>query len=405
MKLAINLAWCNRNLEQEYNKWLSICSSNNIKLVRIFLCSWGINALFDDKDIKLLENVIKNAYAKRMDVCLVINNFVDYNINNYSDINNKMYSWKKNPYFKKYKNTKNFFKTIDVDYLSKIEHILNRMSKYKNIRYIEIMNEIDQIECPNKILINWVNSLIKKLKIMFKDRYIYTCSVSNYELFNMFSKKINCYVDLHFYSFPYESAMENIEYIIKRHSILYLGEYAKYSDSAYLNDINSKIYFASGLWAAYFYNLKYSPLHWWWQHLLNNKDYINIVNVYNILINKLGKVKKVENVNIKFKFISRNDNKLEKKKIKERLDTLIKHPLFIFNEFRNIKKFIKKKFSEKSKIICRKILLYEKDVYYLECSNDIIIEDNINKDKMIDLLSGIEKNYTKNISRGVYIIF
>ena len=96
---------------------------------------------------------------------------------------------------------------------------------------------------------------------------------------------------------------------------------------------------------------------------------------------------------------------LEKKKIKERLDTLIKHPLFIFNEFRNIKKFIKKKFSEKSKIICRKILLYEKDVYYLECSNDIIIEDNINKDKMIDLLSGIEKNYTKNISRGVYIIF
>ena len=76
------------------------------------------------------------------------------------------------------------------------------------------------------------------------------------------------------------TAIENIEYINSKGDILYLGEYAKYSDSSYLDSLESKIYFASGLWGFYFYNLNYPPLHWWWQDLLNDEEYIKISREY-----------------------------------------------------------------------------------------------------------------------------
>ena len=132
---------------------------------------------------------------------------------------------------------------------------------------------------------------------------------------------MNCYVDLHMYSFPYENAIENIEYIIDKHNVLYLGEYAKHSDSSYINDMDSKMYFISGLWGSYFYNLTYTPMHWWWEETLNDSDYLALIDIYNLISGKLDTVKKVEKINLLYKIYGELNtfNQSEKNKIKERL--------------------------------------------------------------------------------------
>ena len=405
-RLAVNLGWSSdRNIRDDYYEWFSLCKKHNISFVRIFLCSWSINALYDKDFLPILCDVIKCARKNKIEVCLVLSNFVDYNINNYSDINNKKYSWQYNPYYDKYKGVKKFFKQLDKDYIDTIKHVLSVLSKYSNVKYIEIMNEIDQVKCSNKILINWVNQLIQNLEKNFNDRYIYTCSISNHELFTKFKDKMNCYVDLHFYSFPYENAIRNIEYIFNKQNILYLGEYAKHSDSSYLNEIDSKIYFTSGLWSSYFYKLKYCPLHWWWKDLLYNIEYIKIINFYKDITNKLGNISAIEKIKINYKIVSDKNNNLEKNKIKGRLNNLFKHPLFIFYELKSIKKFINKKRCKVSNVVIRKIIIKNKIIYYLECNDDIIIEDNIHKNYIVNLISGEKKKYNKKILKGNYLIF
>ena len=63
-KLGINLGWYkeeagNQEIFNQYKNWLNICRENNIKLVRIFLTRWSINALFDDDKLDLLIKIIK----------------------------------------------------------------------------------------------------------------------------------------------------------------------------------------------------------------------------------------------------------------------------------------------------------------------------------------------------------
>lgn len=406
-KGAINLAWSSsKNIEQDYYNWFSICEKNNIKFVRIFLCSWSINALYDKKNIMLLKKVIQRAEKYGIEICLVLNNFVDFNIDTYSDINNPTYSWLNNPYSKKYKNATKFFKVMDLDYFNNIINVLQEIYSYDNIKYIEIVNEIDQIYCSNEILIKWLNKLLYKLRRIYDERYTFTCSISNYELYDYYRKKADCYIDLHFYSFPFESAIENIEYINKKSKLLYLGEYAKYSDNSYLKTDNAKIYFSSGLWGAYFCKLNFVPLHWWWQKLLINKEYMRIITLFNSITEELGEIEQIEQIrDLKYNSISKQHNDLEYKKIKSRLTTLVKHPLYIFKDYRNIKKFLTKKLHKQNEVIIRKIISNKKEVIYLECKNDIKIMSGFQYEKAINLVSGKEQKCDKYFSKGNYIIF
>ncbi len=404
-KFSINLAFSDKDILNDYYKWLSICFDNDIKFVRIFLCSFGVNALFDKESLKILKNILDKALEKEIEVCLVLNNFTDYNVNTYLDINDKRYSWLNNPYYFKYKKAKNFFKVVDKDYFESLTRVLNVIEEYSNVKYIELMNEIDQIECSNIILINWLNDLILLLKNKYGERFVYSSSISNHRLFEKFRKNINCYVDLHFYSFPYVTAIENIEYINSKGDILYLGEYAKYSDSSYLDSLESKIYFVSGLWGFYFYNLNYPPLHWWWQDLLNDEEYIKIIDVFKDLSAKFGKVRGISKGKTDYRIYDKVSDVNEKQKIKERLLNLLKHPLFIFDEFKNIKKFIGRKFVKQSDVIFRNIILEDKVIYYLECNSNIVFNGNFNGKKSINLLTGVESKCKKNIPKGIYIIF
>ncbi|MCL2860542.1 MAG: hypothetical protein FWF46_08395 [Oscillospiraceae bacterium] len=403
-KMSINLCWdtSEKNTIENYKKWIDTCEKNKIEVIRIISCSWSINFLYEHEDMRKLIEIIEYAKIKNIEICLVLNNFVDFNIKNYNDINNERYSWIANKYSDYYKKPTNFFKNVDKEYLNNILNVLFKIYEYDNICYIEIMNEIDQIHCNKRVLANWCNKINKNIIDKFPNRYKILCSISNYALYEYYKRKLNCFVDLHFYSFPYESAYRNIE----KYDVLSF-EYAKNSDKHYLQDYNSKIYFCSGIWGAFILKRAITPMHWWWQELLSNKNYLTIMDVLSKNVSDFGEILDVTNYNVSYELLYSNSEKRESNKIIQRLINLIKHPSFIVNEFKSIRKFIIKKLKKEELTLCRKVKTDKCVFYYLETYSFIkILNQELLHMEAIDLITG-EKFKVKSVEKlcGNFIIY
>lgn len=369
---GINIAWNleNTDIVKYYYYWIDYCYENNIKLIRIILTSLGCNALNQKEDIKKLIEIIDYGNKNEIEVVLVVNNFVDFNNKTYCDSNNALYSWKSNIYCEKYGKNINFFKKLDNEYITSVIYLLDKIKKFKNIKKIELFNEIDQVQCNKKILKCWIISLKKALIDKYKSRYEFFCSIADYNNYNRFNTDSNLKIDIHLYSFPYESAFLNIEYLhlLDPQNKMLLGEFAKNSDSPYLSQLESKIYFCSGIWASFFYNYDNIPLHWWWEETRKNEEYKKIINIfesYSIMYDyPKNKIQKISNgVNYEIE-----DNNIENKineynKIKYRLINLIKHPFYLKSELQGIKKYIKKKTKKEENCNVYKINKNDGDFY------------------------------------------
>ena len=383
--LAMNICWNHKNHNQYnyYVKFIDWCAKYNIKLIRIIFSKWGLNCVYNKDEVIVLKKILEYATEKKLDIVLTLLNFTDFNMVNYLDINDKNYSWLFNKYRDKYKKNTSFFQTVDNDLVEDINFILKNIKKYKNVKYIEIMNEIDQVNCNDKKLINWCNSLIDILLNKYPN-YIYTCSISNYQKYSLYKKKMKCYVDLHAYSFPMESAFLNLQYMSRDNALLYVGEYAKNSDYPYMDNYKSKLYFTSGLWGAYFLRLTYTPMSWWWDEIIDNIEYENIIDFYNLNSNfEVTNIEKESINDTKLEYIKDNSNKnmIENKKIIERIKNIMIHPLFLFKEFKNIKKYLTKKTLKESNVHLYRINSNFKKKYYIEC--DVHVK--------LDLFSIIQK--------------
>ena len=160
--------------------------------------------------------------------------------------------------------------------------------------------------------------------------------------------------------------------------ILYFGEYAKNSDYSYIDDYGSKLYFTSGLWGSYFLKLTYSAMSWWWDDIIINSDYERIIDFYNK--NNLNfqfdgfEEMSTEELSIEYNNNSTNKHTHEINKIIERIINLLKHPLFIFNELKNIRKFLSRKLKKEKSLKVYKIWSKSKKIFYIECNEECIID-------------------------------
>ena len=406
-KFAINIAWeelGTRNADYYFIR-IDQASKLGVKMIRIILCSWNLNPIFNKSDLERLMNIIKHANNKRIDIVLTLFNFPDFNKFNYLDTGNKKYSWYSNVLRKKYKRPKSFFKNVDCEIIDKIIKLLEKISIFDNVKIIEIMNEIDQVQINNSILINWCNNLFKILSKKFS-KYQFSVSISNYCYYDFFKNKLLCYVDLHSYSFPMDSSCKNLLYLAKKQKeILYIGEYSKNSDRGYINEYNSMIYFTSSLWISKALGLAYTPMSWWWDDVLTNEKYKKIINIFNKL-EKQYSFTEIEQclINESEYYINEmTKDKIERKKIKERLVNLLKHPLFIKYELNNIKKFIIKKKNTNEEILIFK-LSNNNDNFYMEVNKNVLIDlklifkDNF---EIIDLITG-KKHVLKDGKSKLY---
>ena len=376
----MNFCWnpSNSNTLKTYISYIDWCDKHKIKIIRIIFSKWGLNCIYDKKDVIIFKQIVQYASTKNISIIISLLNFTDFNTINYLDINNENFSWKFNKYQIIDKKVSKFFKKINDVLIEDISYVLDSIAEYNNIKFIEIMNEIDQVNYNDVILINWCNKLIDILSKNYK-KYIFTCSVSNHQKYDLYREKLNCYVDLHFYSFPSESAFKNLQYVIDNYKeILYFGEYAKNSDYSYMKDYGSKLYFTSGLWGSYFLKLTYSAMSWWWDDIIINSEYEKIIDFYNtnnhnFQFDNFEEIS-TEGLSIEYNNNSTNKDTIEKNKIIERIINLLKHPLFIFKELKSIRKYLSRKLKKEKSLTVYRINSKSKKIFYIECNEECIID-------------------------------
>ncbi len=378
--IGMNFCWnpSNSNTLKTYISYIDWCDKHKIKIIRIIFSKWGLNCIYDKKDVIIFKQIVQYASTKNISIIISLLNFTDFNTINYLDINNENFSWKFNKYQIIDKKVSKFFKKINDVLIEDISYVLDSIAEYNNIKFIEIMNEIDQVNYNDVILINWCNKLIDILSKNYK-KYIFTCSVSNHQKYDLYREKLNCYVDLHFYSFPSESAFKNLQYVIDNYKeILYFGEYAKNSDYSYMKDYGSKLYFTSGLWGSYFLKLTYSAMSWWWDDIIINSEYEKIIDFYNtnnhnFQFDNFEEIS-TEGLSIEYNNNSTNKDTIEKNKIIERIINLLKHPLFIFKELKSIRKYLSRKLKKEKSLTVYRINSKSKKIFYIECNEECIID-------------------------------
>ncbi len=341
--VGVNLAWShnrqsNEEIFQQYQSWITKCSSQNIGVVRIFVTRWSLNALFDDTRRDLLNQIISFASERKIEVVLVINHFTDFIRHHERDLASDEYIWRTFPL--KTTSLTNFFDKPSEEYVEIVRRLLADLRTCSNIQRIELFNEIDLVDVSRKILVSWCNQLINTLDL--QDRFDFFISVAHQNNYHFFKNHCSVPVDIHFYNYPFENAFQSLEDYKKISDNLLFGEYAKFSDEPRLERCDARSFFCSGLWGGFFLKLKTSPMHWWWEELLQNESCANIMNTFHNI--KLAET--VPFVSFEIKNIQRtkqtNISNANKGKLQTRLTTLIRNPRLVKREYAAIAKFVKK---------------------------------------------------------------
>ncbi len=237
-KLGINLGWFGeelsiREIEEQYYQWLDICQKHDIKVVRIFLVQWSINALFKSEMLDLFIRISYYANNKSIEIIPVLNHYTDFVKIYQQDFHNDKYTWKN--YDLKKKRIKDFFKKIDNSYIEKIDLFFEAIASCSNIKQIELFNELNKTAVTKTLQINWINVLYEHLTTKTNNKYKFIVSISNYSEINYYKKKIKFKIDIHCYSYPYSFSIKNMEILNHKHQTCFLfAEYGKYSDFSYL---------------------------------------------------------------------------------------------------------------------------------------------------------------------------
>lgn len=340
---AINLAWNSeqKNFVEQYCKWLDVCKIHKIRCVRLFLVPWGIYPYDSSEHLEHLCSIVSYAEKKEIDIILVIDTYVNYCIHTYRDFENDEYGWNSNIFFKGQSIIDFLNESGQSDYLKKVVEILFNIKQYKNVLNIELCNEIDQIEANRNSIVNWINNSIDELTSLFDCRYRFLVSIADYRNYYSFSKNISCQCDIHTYRFPYNTAIENYNFYKKKFPSAWISEFACFSDYAYSETIESKIYFAAMIIGASLTSNSILPASWWWENIMGNPEYMKIFTYASTLDLPLIKKKDIQ-IRVNEVEHYRKDDKKLREKISYRLAVLRKNPFFLVQEVPAITKFVKK---------------------------------------------------------------
>lgn len=341
---SMNLAWPieQKKSKEEYQAWLKLCKKYNIKRVRVFLVPWGINPIENSSDIALLCDVIQLAQEYSVEVILVIDTYVNYVRYSYRDFLDSEFGWKTNRFSSIYTLDSFLAMSGKTQYLVDISGLLQKIKKYSNVNKIELCNEIDQIESKRKYVIQWINNSISVLSNEFGSRFDYRVSISDYRKYSCFAKRLKCNCDIHSYRFPYNTAMENYQYLTNMFPMAWISEFACFSDFAYADSMESHIYFNAMVLCAFFENCKDYPAPWWWEKIVPDPAYMSIYKWLDVIKDEFIS-SKTDDISIKEIEQTHATDVKTKNKIRYRLSVLIKNPGYIKQEIPAITKFLRKR--------------------------------------------------------------
>jgi len=344
-RYSINLAWPSgqKSFEEEYRNWIKMCKEYNINYIRVFLVPWGLNPIDSPKDLQLLCEVLQMAQRHSIEVVLVLDTYVNYVKYSYRDFLNSEYGWLNNPFSKDQSLDAFLEENGRTQYIERISSVLRTVTQYNNVNSIELCNEIDQIDASRDQIVGWINNSYGILLQEYGNRFGYRISISDYRAYSYYTKHIKCRCDIHSYRFPYNTALENYEYLTNTCSTAWISEFACFSDYAYADSVESLTYFYSMLICATFENCTVYPAPWWWEKILLDTSYMNVYKYLDDFKGEFVK-SKIEGFSIKeIKQINLSRDSKMQDKIRYRLSVLKRNPKFLKQELPAITKYLRKK--------------------------------------------------------------
>lgn len=349
-QLTFNLAWPSnlKSIIDQYKNWLDICAAYNIKKVRIILAPWGIYPLGNETHIDILKQIANYALNRNIEIVLAIDTYVNYCSNTYRDFENGEFGWKCNR-FNHGQSIKCFLRNAGKSqYLAEMIFLLKQLISLNNIISVELCNEIDQIEASPDTICFWINNTLRHFTMEFEERYVYRVSISNNRYYSYYSNHIACVCDIHSYRYPFNTAIENIEYYYSKFKNAWLSEFSCFSDYAHENTLDSVTYFSATFYESILRNISIAPAPWWWDELLGSPLYTNILS--NISLQSFEPTTRAT-INVEIKPIGESKSKSNKtiiaNKIKYRISALVKRPSSIMQELPSINKFLIKNIHRK----------------------------------------------------------
>lgn len=345
---SMNLAWPTEQYrsKEEYQTWLALCEKYNINCVRIILAPWGLNPVETSTDLSLLCDVIRLAQYYSIEVILVVDTYVNYVRHSYRDFADSEFGWYTNRFSSIHTLDSFLSKTGKTQYISDISGVLREVTRYSNVNIVELCNEMDQIESRRDTIIQWINNSIEILSHEYEKRFEYRVSISDYRKYSYFAKRLNCKCDIHSYRFPYNTALENYTYLKNRFPQAWLSEFACFSDYAYAESIESRIYFYAMMLCAAFENCRDFPAPWWWEKIMPDPAYMSVYKFLDNIQDEFVSRKTEYFLINEIEQIHRVDSKITNK-IRYRLSVLIKNPKYIIQEIPAITKFLRKRICSK----------------------------------------------------------
>lgn len=426
--LSINLAWTRPGLTdteilEQYKEWLRTCYDNEIKLVRVFIVRWSINALYDRRKHKLLLDILNYANLLEIQVILVVNNYTDFITDHYKDFYDNKFTWKTYPL--KNGKPKKFFNKISKKYLGHIHELLSVVSEANNLFAIEIMNEIDQADVDKRRALKWTVSIGKEIDKITNNKYKLMVSFSDESWFKYFNQTLprssKIETTIHNYAYPSRLFSRNLERLTRKFGTnVLVSEYGYNSHEPDIKSVDVLRYFCSGLWFSRVVADQTSTLSWWWEDILKNDLYIQTISKINKL-SPLGEIRinEAKDVMISTKKDRHKKRRNDGKKIYYRLKEIMKRPSRLLKEGAAIKKIIGKYLygiARNNDYAVYEITSGKKRVFFLENSCDVIIKipnNNRLEEKIARSLTtgktnsmiGVGSNLeSQNLKPGCYII-
>lgn len=404
-KLGINLGWSRHNtpeqIHSEYSNWFSQCEKQGFQITRIFLTRWSLNTLFEVEYIQCLKDILKLAEKHKLEVILVLNTFTDFITDYEIHMENEEFTWCTYPL--KTNHVDQFFQKIDQRLLSAITNLLNSIQNCPSVQKIEVFNEPDLVPVSVPTWSKWLKLLHQQLSI-FEKRYTFQISLAHWapSIILAQEKQQNLETSIHSYAFPSHFGFLNMEYVNNKLGNRIISETSRYSDAAHINDTETIKYFCSSLWGAHLYNHQ-AILFWWWEEILNNKQYLNVITIFNKYFRKTAQLNTKTHIIIKESLkAKRQKTKRLQKKAFSRLKDLVQNPWKIYNELNPILKFLNQLIHRflSPTILFRSFENENETIFYLETADNYSLNIDIHISLyiksstalLIDLINGTEES-------------
>lgn len=282
---GINICWGEYLDANRIEKTINQIVKDGYKVLRLWLCRWGIRGLWHQDyilekpnsaiDLNNLILILKVCHKFEIKVILTIIPHAHFLTTYHYEVEKSEDAWPGNPFKKNLRTPYQFFKEPTIRfYFENFLYFLYKTFPSNALPWsIELWNEVDMVaNLPKWLVVDWHRQMLNFCKKLNPQILLTTSTAVPDSLSELFSLDSLDAISLHNYRFPYSSAIANLYYWHKSLSTfnkpLWLTEFG-FSSQRAVKNTDSIAYLQSAVITSPCLGYQLGPCFWWWESILS----------------------------------------------------------------------------------------------------------------------------------------